>query len=95
MDEVLLSKIRLSVVTELIIADRLTFSELQSALEVTNGNLSAHLARLVAEKYIDEKKQFIGRRPSTRYRLTSKGRDALLTHVAWLNRIVGDSARKK
>ncbi len=91
MDDVLLSKIRLAIVTELITVEWMTFGELQKSLEVTNGNLSTHLARLLSEAFIEEKKQFIGRRPNTRYRLSPRGRRALLDHVAWLNKIVADA----
>lgn len=93
MDELLLSKIRLGVVAELLNYDWVTFTELARALETTGGNLGAHLAKLVDAGYVQEEKQFVGRRPLTRYRLLQKGRDAFANHVRELQ-LVLDGAPK-
>jgi DNA-binding MarR family transcriptional regulator len=87
MDEVLLSKVRLSVVAELLQSDWVAFSELQRAIGTTNGNLGAHLAKLVQAGYITEEKAFISRRPQTSYRLTRAGRNAFVKHVAELQKL--------
>jgi DNA-binding MarR family transcriptional regulator len=92
-DELLLSKIRLSIVMELITADWVSFIGLQSALGVTTGNLSTHLQKLVKAGYVKEDKSFIGRKPSSKYRLTSKGKAALLSHVAALNERIASVER--
>lgn len=88
MDELLLSKVRLTVVAELVASEWVTFSELLRSAATTNGNLGAHLAKLVAAGYVSEEKRFAGRRPQTRYRLTGTGREALLRHVAELRDLV-------
>ena len=84
MDELLLSKIRLAVIAELVSAQWVSFTELQKSVDATNGNLGAHLSKLVGSGYVKEDKRFHGRRPQSRYRITSKGRSALLRHVAEL-----------
>lgn len=81
MDELLLSKIRLGVIAELLTAEWVPFSDLQRATETTNGNLGAHLAKLLEAQYVDEEKTFVNRRPQTRYRLTQSGRNAFVQHV--------------
>lgn len=81
MDDLLLSKIRLGVIAELLTAEWVAFSELQRATQTTNGNLGAHLAKLVEAGYVAEEKAFVNRRPQTRYRLTSTGRNAFAQHV--------------
>lgn len=81
MDELLLSKIRLGVIAELLAGGRAPFSDLQRATQTTNGNLGAHLSKLVTAGYVDEEKIFVDRRPQTRYSLTSRGRSAFITHV--------------
>ena len=81
MDEVLLSKIRLAVIGQLVNAKWVTFSELSQQIDATNGNLGAHLAKLVDAGYVKEEKRFEGRRPQSRYSLTKAGRGALLDHV--------------
>lgn len=81
MDELLLSKIRLGVIAELLTSPWVPFSDLQRATQTTNGNLGAHLAKLVDAGYIAEEKTFVKRRPQTRYRLTQAGREAFVQHV--------------
>ena len=88
MDEMLLSKIRLGVIAELLTAQWIAFSELQRALEVSQGNLGAHLSKLVQAGYVVEEKHFVNRRPQTRYRLTDRGRNAFSDHVAALQTLL-------
>ncbi|MBV8529792.1 MAG: transcriptional regulator [Candidatus Eremiobacteraeota bacterium] len=88
MDELLLSKVRLGVVAELLNFDWIAFSELVRSLDVSNGNLGAHLAKLVDAGYVDEEKTFAKRRPLTRYRLTQRGRDAFAAHVSQLQSLL-------
>jgi DNA-binding MarR family transcriptional regulator len=80
-DELLLSKIRLGVIAELLTAEWVAFSELQRATQTTNGNLGAHLGKLLEAGYVAEEKTFVNRRPLTRYRLTARGRTAFVQHV--------------
>jgi DNA-binding MarR family transcriptional regulator len=88
MDELLLSKVRLGVVAELLGYDWVAFSELVRSLETTNGNLGAHLSKLVDAGYVEEEKSFANRRPLSRYRLTKRGREALASHVAQLQALL-------
>lgn len=92
MDEVLLSKIRLAIVAELLANEWVAFSSLQRAAETTNGNLGAHLAKLVDAGYIAEEKTFVGRRPQTRYRLTQNGRDGFVAHVKTLQQLLNPTS---
>ena len=82
MDELLLSKIRLGAIAELLTSECVSFAALQRAIDTTNGNLGAHLAKLVEAGYVSEEKTFVARRPQTRYRLTKTGRSAFVKHVA-------------
>jgi DNA-binding MarR family transcriptional regulator len=88
MDDLLLSKVRLGVVAELLNFDWIAFSELTRSLDVSNGNLGAHLSKLVDAGYVDEEKSFVNRRPLTRYRLTNRGREAFADHVAQLQSLL-------
>jgi DNA-binding MarR family transcriptional regulator len=87
-DELLLSKVRLGVVAELLNFDWVAFSELARALDVSNGNLGAHMSKLVDGGYVDEEKSFVNRRPLTRYRLTKRGREAFAAHVSELQSLL-------
>ncbi len=84
----MLSKIRLGVIAELLNAEWVAFSELQQATQTTNGNLGAHLAKLVEADYVAEEKTFVNRRPQTRYRLSQKGRAAFVQHVREMQRLL-------
>jgi DNA-binding MarR family transcriptional regulator len=88
MDELLLSKVRLGVVAELLNYDWVAFSELARSLDTTNGNLGAHLSKLVDAGYVEEEKSFANRRPLSRYRLTKRGREAFANHVAQLQSLL-------
>jgi DNA-binding MarR family transcriptional regulator len=90
-DELLLSKVRLAVIGQLVNAQWITFSELQRSIDVTNGNLGSHMAKLVEAGYVKEEKRFADRRPQSRYQLTKTGRDALVKHVAALQALVDGS----
>jgi DNA-binding MarR family transcriptional regulator len=87
-DELLLSKIRLGIVAELLSSEWVAFAELARALNVTQGNLGAHLAKLVEAGYVNEEKSFVNRRPMTRYHLTQRGRAAFTAHVQELQSLL-------
>lgn len=91
MDELLLSKVRLGVVAELLNFDWVTFSELARSLNVSNGNLGAHMSKLLDAAYVEEEKTFVNRRPLTRYRLTKRGRDAFSAHVSQLQALLKEA----
>jgi DNA-binding MarR family transcriptional regulator len=88
MDEMLLSKVRLGVIAALLNFDWIAFSELARSLDVSNGNLGAHMSKLVDAGYVDEEKSFVNRRPLTRYRLTKRGREAFADHVSQLQSLL-------
>lgn len=88
MDELLLSKVRLGVVAELLNYDWVAFSELTRSLDVSAGNLGAHMTKLTEAGYVEEEKSFVNRRPLTRYRLTKRGRDAFAAHVTQLQALL-------
>ncbi len=94
MDELLLSKIRLGIIAELLGSQWVSFSELQQAVQTTNGNLGAHLGKLVDAGYVQEEKTFVDRRPQSRYHLTEKGRDAFVAHVKTLEQLLGNAEER-
>ena len=57
--------------------DSADFTFLEKTLGLTNGNLSAHMARLEAADYVEVTKTFRGKMPNTSYRLTPRGRSGL------------------
>lgn len=92
MDDLLLSKIRLGIVSALLANEWVAFSELQRSLDASQGNLGAHLAKLVDAGYVEEVKAFVNRRPLTQYRLTPTGRGAFVAHVQQLQSLLKETS---
>ena len=69
--------------------ESLDFSTLAKMLDVTDGNLGAHLAKLEEARYIKIEKTFVDRKPRTYLQASHKGRAAFEDHVAALHQILG------
>jgi len=83
-DRLVYERVRLGIMSALAVREELTFSELKTLFDVSDGNLSAHARKLEEAKYVSCLKTFEGRRPKSVYRLTAAGRAALnryLDHV--------------
>jgi DNA-binding MarR family transcriptional regulator len=83
-DRLIYERVRLGIMSALAVRSEVTFNELKSLFDVSDGNLSAHARKLEDAKYLITSKHFEARRPKTVYRITLKGRDALnryLDHV--------------
>jgi DNA-binding HxlR family transcriptional regulator len=65
------------------------FNTMKDLLEITDGNLAGHLKTLENIEYIQSKKQFIGRKPNTRYELTEVGKTAFKEHLTALEKLIG------
>lgn len=68
--------------------DWIDFSEMKSLLQVTDGNLASHAAGLEKKLYIEVKKEFVGKKPRTSYKITEKGKAAFQEHLAFLEKIM-------
>lgn len=65
-----------------------TFRALQDLTGATPGNLGKQMELLEAEGYVQSQKAFVGRRPSTTYRLLPFGREQFTQYVALLASIL-------
>ena len=68
---------RLMILMVLYTVDVADFTFLINATELTDGNLSSHLAKLEAANYVEIEKGYEGKRPRTLLRLTEEGRQAV------------------
>jgi len=75
------SRVRLGVMSVLSVNDWVDFNSMKELLEVTDGNLASHIRALEEQQYIEVKKQFVGRKPKTSYRITGQGRMAFTDHL--------------
>jgi DNA-binding MarR family transcriptional regulator len=86
---------RLTIVAVLNECDAADFNFVLGTSGLTRGNLSAHMAKLVAVGYVDEEKQFVDRKPNTMYRLTSAGRNAYNRYQAAWKKLTDGTGRRR
>jgi len=84
------SRIRLGIMSALMVNDTLDFNALKDLLELTDGNLASHLKALEQQEIIMVFKQFIGRKPSTSYSATELGKNLFRQHLAALEELIGN-----
>lgn len=92
LDELIHSRIRLAVMSILVGVDEAEFTYLRDRTGATNGNLGAHMRKLEDAGYVTASKQFVDRKPVTRYRRSEVGREAFGRYVDRLERLIGDTA---
>ncbi len=64
------------------------FTMLKELLEATDGNLASHLKALEKAEFIEVQKQFVGRKPNTRYLATALGRAEFQKHIDALEKLI-------
>ena len=91
-DEIIHGRIRLGIMVYLADAEVADFTELKTALEATQGNLSIHLKKLEEAGYVSIDKSFVDKKPLTRVRITDAGRAAFEAYVEAIGALIGKSA---
>jgi len=86
------SRMRLGIMSILMVNDFVDFTALKEQLHVTDGNLASHLNALEKLQFITVKKQFIGKKPNTSYATTSAGKKAFSEHLDALERLINLSS---
>ena len=81
-------RIRLGIMSILVVNEFADFNMLKELLGVTDGNLASHTKALEKVNYIKVEKQFIGRKPNTRYSTTKSGKQAFKKHIEALELII-------
>lgn len=84
-------RIRLGIMSVLMVNDWMEFTALKELLDVTDGNLASHIKALEQEEFIIVSKQFIGKKPNTRYAATDKGKLAFSQHLNALESLIRQS----
>lgn len=85
------SRVRLGIMSILMVNDFVDFGTLKEQLQITDGNLASHLSALEKLKYIQTKKQFLGKKPNTSYAVTIVGRKAFTDHLDALEKLINKS----
>jgi DNA-binding MarR family transcriptional regulator len=84
-------RIRLGIMSVLMVNESADFSTLKELLGVTDGNLASHAKALESEAYIVVEKQFIGRKPNTSYIATKEGKKAFQDHIDALEKLISNT----
>ena len=88
LDRMIHERMRLGIVSALAANESLTFDDLKSLMNTTDGNLSVHARKLEDGGYITCLKSFEGRLPKTEYKLTASGRRALENYLSHMETII-------
>lgn len=82
------NRIRLGIMSALMVNDRLSFNRIKELLGVTDGNLASHLRALEKLEYVKMEKQFVDRKSHTSYQVSALGRKAFQEHLSYLERLI-------
>lgn len=85
------SRVRLGIMSMLLVNDWLDYTEIKSLLDLTDGNLASHISALEKLNYIEVKKQFVGKKPNTSYKVTKTGKKAFQDHLTALENLIKKS----
>ena len=80
-DKAFENKIRLGIMSALVVNEHMDFVRLKDLLGVTDGNLASHLKLLEKKEYIRIQKEFLVRKPNTKYFATESGKTAFSKHI--------------
>ena len=81
-------RIRLGIMSALIVNESVDFNTLKEILGVTDGNLASHIKALEKMKYIHIYKQFINKKPNTKYSVSKDGKSAFKKHIDALEKLI-------
>lgn len=82
------SRIRLGIMSILLVNDWVDFGTMKEMLNITDGNLASHIAALEKMDYVQVKKQFVGKKPNTSYAVTKQGKKAFKEHLDALENLL-------
>jgi DNA-binding MarR family transcriptional regulator len=82
------SRLRLGIMSVLAVNDWMDFASMKEFLGATDGNLSSHASALEKDGYLEVRKEFVGKKPKTSYRITHSGRVAFNEHLDALEELL-------
>jgi len=88
MDKAFDSRVRIAIMSLLLVHEWMDFNALKERLGVTDGNLASHTASLEKKQFIQVRKKFVGKRPNTSYKATSSGRIAFGEYMVALRKLL-------
>lgn len=88
LDKVIHERMRLGIISALAANEKLSFTELKTLLDTTDGNISVHARKLEDAGYLTCEKSFNGRVPLTEYAITTDGREALTRYLNHMEALI-------
>jgi DNA-binding MarR family transcriptional regulator len=88
LDRLIHERMRLGILSALAVNERMSFGDLKTALQTTDGNLSVHARKLEEAEYVLCEKSFEGRVPKTEYTITPSGRRALERYLDHMESLI-------
>ncbi len=82
------SRVRLGIMSILVVNDSVDFNTLKKQLNISDGNIASHITALEKLNYLEVKKQFIGKKPNTSYKATQQGIKAFKHHLDTLEKLI-------
>jgi DNA-binding HxlR family transcriptional regulator len=82
------SRVRLGIMSVLMVNDSYDFNSLKKTLDITDGNLASHLKALEEKGMLKVNKKFIGRKPNTSYSVTETGIAEFRNHLKALENLI-------
>lgn len=82
------SRVRLGIMSALLVNEEMNFNQLKEVVGVTDGNLASHLKTLESNNYIKVEKGFLGRKTNTTYHVTRNGEKAFRAHLEALEQMI-------
>lgn len=88
LDKAFENKVRLGIMSILLVEDQVSFNQLKDALKLTDGNLASHLKTLDKLGYVTVIKSFVNRKPHTSYSASKVGITAFKKHLNALENLL-------
>jgi DNA-binding MarR family transcriptional regulator len=95
LDPMIHERLRLGILSALVVQESLSFTELRALLRTTDGNLSVQARKLEEAGYVLCDKRFEDRKPKSTYRLSPEGRAALEEYLEKLSGLLPDLERMR
>ena len=90
LDPLIHERLRLGILSALVVQEFLSFTELRDLLQTSDGNLSVQARKLEEAGYVICDKRFEDRKPKSTYRLSPEGRAALESYLETLAQFLPD-----
>ena len=87
-NKLLENRVRLGIMSILMVNERKDFNSLKQLLDTTDGNLASHISSLEKNRFIRVNKTFIGKKPNTAYSATALGRKSFNEHLDALEQLI-------